>query len=140
MSLFQGVFLLTRRQSCCSACRGDRSRLWLLAVVAATAFAATGLAMLVAGLAKTETQVAVYGTLLVLVLAGIGGSMMPRDLMPESMREISHVTPHAWALDAYQQLLLNPEPNLGIVAGACAALVGFGAAFLGLAWGLMRVD
>ena len=112
----------------------------LLAVVAATAFAATGLAMLVASLAKTETQVAVYGTLLVLVLAGIGGSMMPRDLMPETMRQISHVTPHAWALDAYQQLLLNPNPNLGIVFGACAALAGFGAGFLALAWWLMRLE
>ena len=66
--------------------------------------------------------------------------MMPRDLMPESVRQISHVTPHAWALDAYQQLLLNPNPNLSIVGGACAVLVAFGAGFLGLAWWLMRVD
>ena len=119
---------------------GAPAPLWLLMVVAATAFAATGLAMLVASVAKTETQVAVYGTLLVLVLAGVGGSMMPRDLMPETMRQISHVTPHAWALDAYQQLLLNPDPNLRIVAGACAALFGYGAAFLALAWRFMRVD
>jgi linearmycin/streptolysin S transport system permease protein len=139
VSLFQGVFLLAAAKVLFGLKFGAQP-VWLLAVVAATAFAATGLAMLVASLAKTETQVAVYGTLLVLVLAGIGGSMMPRDLMPESMRQISHVTPHAWALDAYQQLLLNPEPNLGIVAGACAALVGFGAAFLGLAWALMRLE
>ena len=96
--------------------------------------------MLVASLAKTETQVAVYGTLLVLVLALVSGSLMPRDLMPESVRRLSHVTPHAWALDAYQQLLLNPDPNLAIVAGACAALVAYGAGFLTLAWRLMRVD
>src|SRR5262245_7116720 len=139
VSLFQGVFLLVAAKLLFGLKFGAQP-VWLLAVVAATAFAATGLAMLVASLAKTETQVAVYGTLLVLVLAGIGGSMMPRDLMPESMRQISHVTPHAWALDAYQQLLLNPEPNLGIVAGACVALVGFGAGFLALAWLLMRVD
>ena len=111
---------------------GARSRSGCWPSWSATAFAATGLAMLVASLAKTETQVAVYGTLLVLVLALVGGSMMPRDLMPEQMRQISHVTPHAWALDAYQQLLLNPDPNLGIVAGACACSAGFGAGFL--AW------
>jgi ABC-2 type transport system permease protein len=139
VSLFQGVFLLVAGKLVFGLHWGPNPG-WLLAVVVATAFAATGLAMLVASVAKTETQVAVYGTLLVLVLAGIGGSMMPRDLMPETMREISHVTPHAWALDAYQQLLLNPDPNLVIVAGACAALVGFGAAFLALAWWLMRVD
>jgi ABC-type Na+ efflux pump permease subunit len=139
VSLFQGVFLLIAAKLLFGLQFGNRPG-WLLAVVVATAFAATGLAMLVASLAKTETQVAVYGTLLVLVLAGIGGSMMPRDLMPESMREISHITPHAWALDAYQQLLLNPDPNIGIVAGACAALIGFGTAFLALAWFLMRID
>ncbi|HEX3151623.1 MAG TPA: ABC transporter permease [Gemmataceae bacterium] len=139
VSLFQGVFLMAAGKLVFGLSWGT-SPLVLLIVVAATAFAATGLAMLVASVAKTETQVAVYGTLLVLVLAGIGGSMMPRDLMPETMRQISHITPHAWALDAYQQLLLNPDPNLGIVAGACAALVGFGAGFLGLAWKLMRVD
>jgi ABC-2 type transport system permease protein len=139
VSLFQGAFLLVAANLLFGFdFRGQW--VWLLAVVAATAFAATGLAMLVASLAKTETQVAVYGTLLVLVLAGIGGSMMPRDLMPETMRQISHVTPHAWALDAYQQLLLNPDPNLGIVIGACAALMGFGAGFLALSWWLMRLD
>ena len=44
---------------------------------------------------RTETQVAVYGTLLVLVLAGVSGSMMPREMMPEQMRQLSLVTPHA---------------------------------------------
>jgi ABC-type Na+ efflux pump permease subunit len=139
VSLFQGAFLLLAGKIVFGLDWGPQPA-WLLAVVFATAFAATGLAMLVASLAKTETQVAVYGTLLVLVLAGIGGSMMPRDLMPETMRQVSHITPHAWALDAYQQLLLNPDPNLGIVAGACGALMVFGAAFLALAWWLMRVD
>jgi ABC-type Na+ efflux pump permease subunit len=139
VSVFQGAFLLLAAKAIFGLDWGSQP-VWLLAVVIATAFAATGLAMLVASVAKTETQVAVYGTLLVLVLAGIGGSMMPRDLMPETMRQVSHVTPHAWALDAYQQLLLNPDPNLGIVAGACGALMAFGAVFLALAWWLMRVD
>jgi linearmycin/streptolysin S transport system permease protein len=139
VSLFQGAFLLLAGKIVFGLDWGPQP-VWLLGVVFATAFAATGLAMLVASLAKTETQVAVYGTLLVLVLAGIGGSMMPRDLMPEMMRQVSHVTPHAWALDAYQQLLLNPDPNFAIVAGACGALMAFGAGFLALAWWLMRMD
>ena len=139
VSLFQGLFLMAGGWLVFGLSWGP-SPLWLLAVVAATSFAATGLAMLVASLAKTETQVAVYGTLLVLVLALVSGSLMPRDLMPESVRQISHITPHAWALDAYQQLLLNPDPNLGIVAWACAALAAYGAGFLALAWRLMRVD
>ena len=45
----------------------------LVPVVVCTAIAAVGLAMLVASVARTETQVAVYGTLLVLVLGGVSG-------------------------------------------------------------------
>jgi ABC-2 type transport system permease protein len=115
---------------------------WLLPVVFTTSLAATGMALLVAAVARTETQVSIYGTLLVLVLAGLSGSMMgDRELMPEQMQVISRFTPHAWALDAYNQLLLNLEnPNLRIVATACAVLAGFGLGFTILAWWLLRLD
>jgi ABC-type Na+ efflux pump permease subunit len=113
---------------------------WLLPVVASTSLAAMGLALLIASLARTETQVAIYGTPLVLVLAGISGCLMPRDLMPELMKQVSLATPHAWALDAYMQLLLNPMPELGRVCEACLVLVGFGVVFLGLAWWWLRLD
>lgn len=139
VSIFQGLFLLVASTIIFGLELGPKP-LWLVLVVVSTAFAASGLAMLVACVAKTETQVAVYGTLLVLVLAGVGGSMMPRELMPDSMRAWSHITPHAWALDGYQQLLLSPDPNLGIVLGASAALFGFGSVFLLAAWRLMRLD
>jgi ABC-type multidrug transport system permease subunit len=112
----------------------------LLPVVVSTSFAAIGLALLVAALARTETQVAIYGTLLVLVLAGVSGCLMPRDLMPEQMKQISLVTPHAWALDAYMQLLLSPTPTLALVWQACLVLTAFGAVLLALAWRTLRLD
>lgn len=90
--------------------------------------------MLVASIARTETQVAVYGTLLVLVLGGVSGSLMPRDLMPEKMKVASLITPHAWALDAYSQLLASATPDLTVVATSCGVLLAFGVAFTLLAW------
>ncbi len=139
LALFQGIFLLAAGRAIFGMSWGTQP-VWLLAVVAATAWAAMGLAMLVAGLAKTESQVAVYGSLIVLVLAGLSGTLMPRDLMPENMRQFSYITPHAWALDAYAQLLLNPMPEIALVARACGALAAFGAGFLALAWLLIRLD
>jgi ABC-type transport system involved in cytochrome c biogenesis permease component len=133
VSLFQGFFLLAAGKLVFGMNWGPHP-LWLVLVVVSTSLAAVGLAMLVASIARTETQVAVYGTLLVLVLGGVSGSLMPRDLMPESMKQASRITPHAWALDAYSQLLGNPQPDLGVVFTACAVLSGFGAAFLALAW------
>jgi hypothetical protein len=110
-------------------------------VVPATSFAAIGLAMLVAALARTETQVAIYGTLLVLVLAILSGALMgDPGLWDERMRLISRFTPHAWALDAYKQLLTNPRPELDIVVTACGVLAAFGAGFLTLAWWCLRLD
>jgi ABC-type multidrug transport system permease subunit len=116
---------------------------WLLLVVASTSLAAMGLALLVAALARTEVQVALYGAVPVLVLALIGGCVLPREMMPEQTQRMSLLTPQGWALDAYRELLsATPgyEPNLPIVLQACAVLAAFGACFLVLAWGLLRLD
>ena len=140
LSLFQGFFLVGAGKLI-FAMNWGAAPLWLIPVVAATSFAAMGMAMLVASLARTETQVSIYGTLLVLVLAGLSGCMMgDRALMPEEMQEISRVTPHAWALDAYKQLLTNPKPELEIVLEGCLVLTGFGAGFLALAWWCLKLD
>src|SRR5262249_38078916 len=114
---------------------------WLLLVVFTTSLAAMGMALLVATLARTETQVAIYGTLVVLVLAGISGCLMgDRELMPETIQQVSLITPHAWALVAYKQLLTTSMPNLDLVAKACGILSGFGAGFVGLAWSFLKLD
>jgi ABC-type Na+ efflux pump permease subunit len=139
LSLFQGAFLLIAGKLVFGMSWGTQA-VWLVPVVVTTSIAAMGMAMLVASVARTETQVAIYGTLLVLVLAGVSGCLMPRELMPEQMKQISRVTPHAWALDAYAQLLINPEPNLVLVGQACAVLVAFGVGFVALAWWLLKLD
>jgi ABC-type multidrug transport system permease subunit len=140
VSLFQGFFMFVAGKLLFGMSWGA-APWWLLAVVPATSFAAIGLAMLVASVARTETQVAIYGTLLVLVLAGLSGSLMgDRALMPDNMQKISRVTPHAWALDAYKQLLTNPQPNVEMVVQACLVLTAFGAGLLALAWVSLRLE
>jgi ABC-2 type transport system permease protein len=140
LSVKQGVFLLIAGKLIFQMSWGS-DPLWLVPVVLTTSLAAMGLGVLVAGVARTEAQVAIYGSLLVLVLAGLSGCLMGnRSLMPEAMQEISRVTPQAWALDAYLQLLTNPLPNLTVVAQACGVLVLFGLGFLVLAWRFMRLD
>ncbi len=140
VSLFQGFFLFGAGRLIFGMGWGPQP-LWLIPVIAATSFAAMGLAMLVAALARTETQVAIFGTLLVLVLAILSGCLMgDRALMPDQMQQISRITPHAWALDAYRQLLTTPTPDLALVGKACGVLTGFGAGLLALAWWCLRLD
>lgn len=140
LSVFQGLFLLAAGKLVFGMSWGVAPG-WLIAVAVATSFAAMGMAVLVAALARTETQVAIYGTLLVLVLAGVSGCLMgDRELMPEAMQRLSLFTPHAWALTAYKQLLTNPQPNMEAVRQACVVLTGFGAGFLALAWAGLQLD
>jgi len=132
LSVIQGLFLLLMGKLLFGMSWGTSS-IWLIPVVVCTSIAATGLALFIAVVARTESQVAIFGTLLVLVMAGISGCLMPRELMPEAMKQISRVTPQAWALDAYAQLLLNPHPNLVMVQTACLVLCAFGLGFALLA-------
>ena len=149
LSVGQGVFLLVMGRLLFGMRWGPEGwPLWqqtafILAVVLTTSLAVMGLAMLVAAVARSEIQVALLGAVAVLVLALVGGCVLPRDMMPEETQKISLVTPHGWALDAYRELLnADPkyQPNLAIVGRACAVLSGFGLAFLAGAWGLLRLD
>jgi ABC-type Na+ efflux pump permease subunit len=141
LSVMQGLFLLVAGKLVFAMSWGPEPW-WLLLVVFTTSLSAMGMALLVASIARSEAQVAIYGTLLVLVLAGISGCLMgDREMMPENMQRLSLITPHAWALVAYKQLLANPAaPNVALVLQACAVLAGFGLGFIFLAWCFLQLD
>lgn len=110
----------------------------LLCVIACTSLAATGLGLLVAMLARTDTQVSAYANFLVITMAGISGCFMPREWQPALVQQIGLATPHAWALIAYEQLLVHEEPQYSIVARSCAVLVTFATAFYAIGWWRFR--
>jgi ABC-type multidrug transport system permease subunit len=141
LSVLQGLFLLVAGKVAFAMSWGSNP-LWLLPVVLSTSLSAMGLALVVAALARTESQVAIYGTLVVLALAGASGSLLgDRELMPAAMQRISLFTPHAWALDAYRQLLANPVgPTLSIVVECCGVLTAFGVGLILIGWKLLRLD
>jgi ABC-type transport system involved in multi-copper enzyme maturation permease subunit len=116
---------------------------WLLPVVLCTSLAAMGLALLIAAVARSELQVAIYGGLLVLVLAVVGGCVLPREMMPEQTQFVTLLTPQGWALDAYRELLggsADYQPNSAILLHSCGVLAALGALSLGLASWLLRLD
>ena len=94
--------------------------------------AATGLGLLIAALAKTQEQIGGLGTLLVIILAALGGVMVPRFIMPEFMQSIGLISPHAWALTAYQDVLVRGYGIEGVLPEV-AALLGFAVVFFGIA-------
>jgi len=106
---------------------------WLITTGMA-ALAATGLALAVAVSCRTRQQVQTLTTFLVLVLSAVGGSMVPRFLMPQWLQQLGWLTPNAWGVEAYQAVLWRSEP-LSSVAPAWGVLAAIGV--LGLIVALM---
>jgi ABC-2 type transport system permease protein len=104
----------------------------LVVVSLAAAATATGLGVLVAALGRTEAQIGGLTVLLLLTLSALGGCFVPRFTMPEWLQTLGLITPHAWALDAYQDLLvrgyglLEVLPKIGALAAFALAFFAIG--------------
>jgi ABC-2 type transport system permease protein len=108
------------------------------AVVLAFALVGTGAGMLLGSALDDEQQAGPAALLAGLGLAAFGGSMVPLEVFPASARRLAHVTPHAWANDAFSQLLRHGG-TLADVLGDVGVLLGFAAVLLTLAtWRLHR--
>lgn len=110
---------------------------WLLIpIMLSTSAAATGLGLMFSTLAKTESQVSSFGNLILLSSAGISGCLVPRAWMPPLTQKISLFTPHAWALDAYGELLTKEIPQIRVIGQSCGVLLIFSLVFFVI--GLIR--
>ena len=96
------------------------------AVILAFCLVGTGAAVLIGTLCQTEEQARPVAFLLGLGLAALGGSMAPLEVFPATARAIAHITPHAWANDAFAKLLkhggdlVTVLPQIGVLLGFAA--------------------
>jgi ABC-2 type transport system permease protein len=95
----------------------------LLALSFALSASATGLGMMLAALAKADTQIGGIASLLTLTMSALGGCFMPVAIMPGFLKSISRFTPHSWAMQGFQQILVRGSgimdilPQIGVLTG-----------------------
>ncbi|MDO5639615.1 MAG: ABC transporter permease [Neisseria sp.] len=77
------------------------------ALACAISLAALGYGLLVSVCAKTTEQAVVLGGGGIIIMAALGGIMVPAYVMPESMHPATQLSPMAWALQAFHGLLLK---------------------------------
>lgn len=134
IALVQGAYIIGASSLLFGVRWGDLGA--VLAVLAVFGLIAAGVALIVGVVMDAEgpaSGLAVGGGL---ILAALGGCMVPLELFPATMRTVAHLTPHAWAYEALAEVqrrgggVLDILPELGVLAGMALLVLAAGAALL----------
>jgi len=95
----------------------------ILMVIMSSAFA-----LMLATLARTARSASSLGVITSLVLAPLGGCWWPLFLYPQWLQNVAKISPHAWATEGFNKLMLYGA-DFGAAVPDMAALLGFAIVF-----------
>lgn len=136
VAVFQGVYIMAASSLLFGVEWGNLAVVSV--VVAVFGLVAAGVAMLIGVLMDSEGVASGIAVGAGLVLAALGGSMVPLEFFPDTMRRFAYLTPHAWAYEAIAEVqrrgggLVDVLPQVGVLAGMAAVVLALGA------WALRR--
>jgi ABC-2 type transport system permease protein len=100
-------------------------------------FAAIGFALLIASFARTPEQASTFSATTVMVLAALGGIMVPKMVMPPAMQQLAELTPLSWGLEGFLDIFIRGGGVREIMPEA-GQLLGFGVACF--AFAILRLN
>ncbi len=110
----------------------------LVAFSAALCIAALGL--LIGVVARSEEQAITFSLIPMFVFSGFGGAWVPLEVTGETFARIGHISPVAWAMDGFKNVLIRGFGFESVLLPA-AALLGYALVFFGLAvWRLSAAE
>jgi ABC-2 type transport system permease protein len=86
----------------------------LFVLSSALSLAAIGWSLFIAVVVRTAQQASVIGGTSNMVMAAIGGIMVPKFVMPSELRFLSQFSPMNWGLEAFHELILYQSTVAGI--------------------------
>lgn len=119
-AMVQGLYIMVFSALIFSVGWGDPIGAFLVLVIFAAVGAGAG--VLMGATFSNDEQAGGVGVMLSIGLAALGGCMFPLELFSDTMQKIAHATPHAWAIDAFSELIRHDGttvdilPQLGVLA------------------------
>jgi ABC-2 type transport system permease protein len=110
-----------------------------LAMTLLTAPAAAAFGLILATICRSRAQLSGISTVVILVMSALGGSMVPRFVMPDFMNTTALFTFNGWALDGYLKVFWYDDPDASLLQSLAsllpqlAVLAGLTVVFLGVA-------
>lgn len=102
------------------------------ALVAMWALVGTGAGVLAGALFRTPEQATAIGITGGMVAGMLGGCMWPLEIVGRTMRTVGHVTPQAWAVDGWVEIL-SRGGGITDIGRQLTVLAGFAAVLLTIA-------
>jgi len=99
----------------------------LVFVLLLFALAAIGLSLMIVAFAKSTKAAGAMANLIVTPTCLLSGCFFPMDIMPDSVKKVSHFLPQHWLLDSINKL--QHGESFGSLGLNFAILLGFAAAF-----------
>ena len=103
-----------------------------LLVAFSAALCISALGLLIGILAKTEEQAIIFSLIPMFLFAGLGGAWVPLEVTGPTFQAIGHLSPVAWGMDGFENIIARGLGFNSILLPA-AALLGYAAIFFFLA-------
>lgn len=108
------------------------SPLAILVMGASASLAAIGFGIAVAMYARTAEQAASFSSAVVMIMAALGGILVPKTVMPPLMQDLAVFSPLSWGLDGFQDVFVRGGGVIQVMPEALG-LLAFSALCHGIA-------
>lgn len=122
IALFQGGYIVVASRLLLGVEWGSLGA--VLVVLAVFGLISAGLALLIGVLMDSEGPASGVAVGAGLILAALGGCMIPLEFFPDTLRTVANVTPHAWAYQALAEIQRRGGgvPDVALELGVLAAM------------------